>query len=143
MPSIQYQLRIAAKIADVFHRLSTREGLASWWCTPEEERVDDRTIWLFQPGQAHGMLKIHLVEAIPHRKVIWEKIHENEALFNTFNWSGKRITFELMEVGEYGEATHLTFDYDGWDAGSRYLGFCQQHWERTLQALRQVCEDLD
>lgn len=137
MASIRHQLRIKAPAAQIFERLTTGSGIASWWDTPAAERSGYVEYWDFRPGPDHGVLRMKVVSTVPKERVEWECVSRHEPSSPASAWTDTRITFALEDTGP---ATVLHFRHEAWDEENRFYPFCSYEWAMALRKLKQECE---
>lgn len=150
MASIHHQLWIDAPLATVYEALASAEGLSRWWIPHQHNVIDGEPVISHNPGGAHGVVAMKLLEAVPGQRVRLEVISHHPALSPASSWAGTEIRFDLSRRASPGAwrglphegepMTVVEFQHLGWDPDSEYFGFCSQAWAETLVMLRRWAE---
>lgn len=77
MTSLHHQVWIDAPTEVVFEALATAEGLGSWWAPHTSTETDDGLVLAHSPGEAHGDVKMKVLDSRP--KPFWSVHMEREA----------------------------------------------------------------
>ena len=139
MTTLYHQVSIATSPIKLFERLSTEDGIGSWWDRPKAIGTADRRVLEFRPGPEHGVLKMKVVHEVPGRLVEWQCISTHPGNSPASAWTDTSITFEITAKNS---GSVLNFRHSGWNESSEYLGFCNYQWGVALQKLKQVSESM-
>ncbi|SCY84149.1 Uncharacterized conserved protein YndB, AHSA1/START domain [Paenibacillus polysaccharolyticus] len=109
LPDIKEELVLRASFEKVWPKVSTAEGLGSWFMPSDLEPVEGHEFTL--EAGPFGQSPCQVIEVQPQQKL-------------SFRW-GKdwTLTFELAEQAE---GTHFTLIHSGWDA-DKLTEFGQAH----------------
>lgn len=150
MATLYHQVWIDAPAAKVYEALATAEGLGGWWAPHTSTETKDGLVLAHSPGEAHGDVRMKVLDRKPDRRVEWEIISTHPERSPASAWTGTHIIFEIAEKPSPGHwmgmdnegqtMTVVNFRHEGWDDDSAFLGFCNCAWGVTLDMLRQSCE---
>ena len=146
MATIWHEVWINASAERVYLALSNAEGVSSWWDEQTAVQTDDGLVLESNPGPAHGVLRLRVLDLSEDKRVEWECISTHPNSSPASAWTGTRLIFgiERRSVPPWAsnktQMTILTFQHTGWDEKSEYLGFCNFRWGVALHQLKQVCE---
>ena len=132
LPDIKEERLLIASVEKVWSKVSTAEGLGSWFMPSNLKPVEGHE-FILEAGP-FGQSPCQVTEVQPQRKLVfrWGK-----------DWT---LTFELAEQAE---RTHFTLIHSGWDA-DKLTEFGQAHavirermaqgWAGLIQKLAKVVE---
>lgn len=150
MATIHHQLWIDAPQATVHDALASAQGLSRWWIPHQQAVIDGDTLISHNPGPAHGVVAMKLLEGVAGQCVRLEVISRHPPQSPASAWTGTEIRFDLSRRASPGTwrglphegdpMTVLEFQHLGWDPQSDYYGFCSQAWAETLVMLRRWAE---
>lgn len=129
MEQISLLVRINAPLEVVFEKISTSEGIESWF-----------TDAVFSNDQVTGDLNLQLwgntnfkvVEMSPPSRIVWHCISEDNP------WYGTDIVFDLKSESE---KIVVIFDHFGWPEISDFYRDCATSWAYFLESLRLLIEE--
>lgn len=130
MPSIKHLLYIDAPRIDVFHKLTTVEGLQKWWTRHIDGDPDPGSEMIFHFGPNHHF-KMEVAEMWPDRAVSWM------CKGGIMSWLGTKISYKLDD--HHGK-TRLRFEHVNWREADDFYAACTFTWARYLESLRKYCE---
>jgi uncharacterized protein YndB with AHSA1/START domain len=150
MATIHHQVAINAPVAKVYEAIATPVGIGTWWDKQTPIQTDRGLVLEHNPGPAHGVVKLRVVELVPDRRIEWECISTHPKSSPASAWTGTHFIFELAERGDIAASsgsgrnqdctTILDFRQTGYDEGSGFFGLNTFAWEQILQNLKQVLE---
>lgn len=152
MPNIHHEVLIAAPAENVYHALTTQEGLSGWW-TPQTTAVPEvGTVARFAFGSNY-FKEMKIVDLRPFERVGWRCVAGAE------EWIGTTLSFQLQSgdekhlLGVHPEAagqiqqkvndglsTILTLRHDSWAGYSPMFAECSYTWAQFLRSLKWFCE---
>jgi len=130
MAEINHRIGIAGSASDIYHALTTDEGLARWWTTDTSGAGEAGSIIRFRFGG--GGPDFEVVELIPDSLVRWK--HSGDV---PPAWMGTVITFRL-EQGE--QQTYVRFVHANWTEASDFMAHCSTKWGVFLLSLKAAIE---
>ena len=150
MATLNHQVWINAPVARVYEGISTADGLGRWWAPHESTETLAGLVLSHDPGPAHGVVKMKVIDMAPDKRVEWEIISTHPQSSPASAWTGTHVIFEISErdnvvarsgFGKDGDRISiLEFRHSGWDENSEYLGFCNFAWGQVLLMLKKWCE---
>lgn len=150
MATVYHQVWINAPIAKVYEALSTGEAISNWWDKQTTVETAAGQVLEHNPGPAHGVVKLRIVELIPDKRVEWECISTHPESSPASAWTGTHLSFDISRrsnvaamsgFGKDGDPiANLDFRQTGYDEHSEYFGFNNFAWGCVLQMLQQWCE---
>lgn len=150
MATLYHQVWMNAPAAKVYEAISTADGLGGWWVKHESTQTDGGLVLSHDPGPAHGVVKLKVLDLVPPKRVEWECISTHPKSSPASGWMGTHLTWAISErdniaaLSGFGKdrdrVAILDFRHSGWDENSAYLGFCNFAWGATLQMLKERCE---
>ena len=142
MPGIHHQLSIDAPAATVYEAIATPERIGTWWDEQVVTQTDRGVVLEHNPGPAHGVVRLRVVERIPSRRIEWECISPHPTESPASAWTGTRFIFELTETGAGpARVTTVDFRHAGYDERSPFYGFNNFAWGQVLQSLESPGRD--
>ncbi len=127
MSDIRHRVGIEAPVEEVYEKVATREGIASWWSrdVDGESRPGGRlTFWFGRPEPAAVM---EVVDLDPPGRVGWRCVEGPD------EWVGTTLDFEVKGSG--GE-TALVFTHGGWRDPVEFMHHCSTKWAYFLLGLK-------
>jgi uncharacterized protein YndB with AHSA1/START domain len=150
MATMRHMVWIDAPVGVVYAVLASAEGLGAWWAPHASVWEDGAEILSHSAGEAHGEVRMKVVERVPDTRVAWEIISTHPPQSPASAWTGTRITFDLSVQPSPGHwmgqdkagapFTRLDFSQAGWDEASPFYAFCNCAWGETLGMLREHCQ---
>ena len=159
MATIYHQVAINVPVAKVYEAISTAEGIGTWWDEQTPVQTEHGLVLEHNPGPAHGVVKLRVVELTPDKRVEWECISNHPESSPASAWTGTHFIFEIAERQSAaasaecgfadlscqpgsGHITTLDFRQTGYDEESEFYGFNNFAWAQVLSNLKRVCESL-
>ena len=149
MATIRHQVLIDAPVAKVYEAISTADRIGTWWDKQTPIQTDRGVVLEHNPGPEHGVVKLRVVELVPHKRVEWECVSSHPKSSPASAWTGTHFIFEIVEgnnVASAGSnrdqipATILDFSQVGYDEQSEFFGSNNAAWEQVLQNLKRTAE---
>ena len=141
MATIYHQLSINAPAGKVYQAISTADGIGTWWDKQTAKQTDCGLVLEHNPGPEHGVVKLRVVELVPHKRVEGECISTHPKSSPASAWSGTHFIFELAEDGDAQSTpnrTTLDFRQVGYDEQSKFFEFNKGAWGQVMQDLKRV-----
>jgi len=130
MADIIHRVGIAVPLAEVYHALSTDEGLSRWWTTDTSGAGDPGSIIKFRFGG--GGPDFEVVELKPDSLVRWKHSGEMPPA-----WVGTEISFQLENDGSQ---TLVLFSHSNWQQPTDFMAHCSTKWTVFLMSLKNALE---
>jgi len=130
MVEINHQIGIKGTPSQVYHALTTNDGLAQWWTNDVSGAgVVDSVIEFRFNGSGPDFL---VTELIPDKIVRWQH-HGNmpEA------WIGTEVLFQLQQDGDQ---VFIRFTHSNWEQASDFMAHCNTKWAVFLLSLKAAIE---
>jgi uncharacterized protein YndB with AHSA1/START domain len=127
MPDIFQHFVIHAPVAQVFHGISTPEGLDTWW-TQRSSKQGNEFELAFGPTH-HWRAKVS--RSVPDREFEIEITHADA------DWTGTRMGFALEE--SKGD-TQVRFHHTGWPQSNDHYRISCYCWAMYLRLLKRNVE---
>ena len=130
MSDIRHRVGIAASPHEVYEKLATIEGLASWWTrdVTGDTRVGGRLGFNFGPDRD---ITMEVVEPSATDHVGWRCVGGPD------EWLGTTLTFHLEPAAD---ETVLLFAHAGWREPVEFMHHCSTKWAVFLLSLREFVE---
>ncbi|NML19528.1 SRPBCC domain-containing protein [Pseudoflavitalea sp. G-6-1-2] len=129
MADIRHKLTIKAAPAEVYHAITTQEGLSHWWCRNTVAKTETGFVNRFSFGKF--VIEMKIMQLAPTQKVVWE------CLAATEEWIGTKVTFDLEDKDGN---TVLRFGHTGWETQTDLFAVCSFDWAMFLRSLKLLCE---
>ncbi len=152
MATIHHQVGIMAPLATVYEALANPDRIGTWWDAQTPVQTDRGLVLEHNPGPAHGVVRLRVVERALNEKVEWECISTHPSTSPASAWTGTRFVFDLTDdgadsfwsvlAGDQSPVTILDFRQIGYDERSRFHGFNNFAWGQVLANLKRVLESL-
>ena len=150
MATIYHQVSINAPATTVYEAISTAEGIGTWWDKQTPTHTDRGLVLEHNPGPAHGVVKLRVVDLVPNKRVEWECISTHPKSSPASAWTGTHFTFDIAEHSESAASsgsgpnrdltTTLDFRHTGFDEQSVFFGSNNFAWGQVLRNLKEVVE---
>jgi uncharacterized protein YndB with AHSA1/START domain len=127
MPDIFQHFVIHAPVSQVFHGVSTPEGLDTWWTERSSKKGDE--LELFFGPQHHWRAKVS--------RSVADREFEIEITRADADWAGTRMGFVLDE--SQGD-THVRFHHTGWPQSNDHYRISCYCWAMYLRLLKRNVE---
>lgn len=127
---IKLQLYIDAAKDKTYEKLTTIDGLRSWWTIQTSGKANKSGLIDFRFGE-HYFIQMKVVKIIPDKLVQWKCIQADE------DWIGTLVTFDLETEKD---KTLLKFTHDKWPTHGDFFAHCNLSWAKYLLSLRQLLE---
>lgn len=129
MINIWHRLTIRATPKEVYHAVSTQEGLAGWWTPDTTATSETGSIARFAFNDYHKEMRVTALE--PPKRVEWlcEVAYED--------WIGTTLAFNIEP---HKNGTVLLFRHEGWKEYTPGFAACTYDWGMFLRSLRLLCE---
>jgi uncharacterized protein YndB with AHSA1/START domain len=135
MFNIVHRIGIKAPASNVYHALSTIEGLAGWWTRDVSgtSRVGECLTFTFRnpAGEEMGRFEMEVVELSTSDTVRWT-VRSGPA-----EWIGTQLSFSLTEQDGM---TILLFAHRQWRSEVEFMAHCSMKWAVFLLSLRDLVE---
>ena len=130
MYCIKLQLIIDASKEEVFKKLTSIDGLRSWWTNQTIGSTELNQLIDFRFGEQY-FIQMKVIEVVSDKLVKWQCIQADE------DWIGTIVSFELdSENGK----TLLKFTHDKWPTHGDFFAHCNLSWAKYLLSLRLLLE---
>ena len=151
MPNIRHEILIGAPAEEVYHAITSKEGISAWWTPGTKITTEVNSIAYFGFGPEY-VKEMRITGLIPSQMVKWFCIAGAE------EWIGTTITFELqsgdketllkshdelkdqLHQEKSNKGTLLIFYHDDWREYSSMFAECNYTWARFLWSLKLLCE---
>ena len=131
MSTISHRITVHGQPAQIFHALSTVEGLKSWY-TPTVEGTtakNGEAVFSFADEKPFHW---KFIEVVPNSLVRWKCTEGPGAA------AGTTVTFRLSSKGD--NQTVVECDHEGWPEGHAALKACNTLWGVLLGHLKKYVE---
>jgi uncharacterized protein YndB with AHSA1/START domain len=129
MPDILHMVGVKSSPVDVYHALTTVEGLSGWWTTTTQGDSQIGGVLQFRFGT--GGFDMKVLELRPAERVLWQVVAGPE------DWVGTTIDFDLKRNGDW---TNVRFNHAGWKAPTEFMHQCSTKWAVFLMSLKSLLE---
>ncbi len=137
MSTVHHQVSIHAPAARVYHAVATADGISTWWDKQTPLHTDRGLVLEHNPGPAHGVVQLRMIESIPDARVEFECISHHPPSSPASAWTGTHFIFEMAHSGD---AIILDFRQTGYDEQSQFYAANNSAWEQLMHHLKQVVE---
>lgn len=127
MADIRHRVGINAPINQVFDRLGTTEGLATWWTSDVTGEATEGGELDFRFGRPDPWVIMKVTDHVAPTLVRWR------CILGPDEWLDTTITFELRENGD---ETTLVFTHGEWREPVEFLHHCSTKWGYFLLGLK-------
>lgn len=135
MADIIHRIGIRKSRKEVFHALSTIQGLAGWWTeeTEGEEEVGGKIEFTFRTdtGEVKGKMVMQVEKLDADVLVGWRCVDGPP------EWIGTELTFDISE--QDGQSIVL-FGHRKWKEANDFMAHCSMKWAVFLLSLREYVE---
>jgi len=130
MADIRHRVGIAAPPQDVYEKLATTEGLASWWTrdVTGDTSVGGRIGFNFGPDRDIAM---EVIEPSATDHIGWRCVGGPD------EWLGTTLTFHLEPTAD---ETVLLFAHAGWRETVEFMHHCSTKWAYFILGLKASLE---
>lgn len=126
MADIRHRVGIQAAQADVYEKLSTTAGVASWWTHDVVGDAAKGGRFEVYFGSPEPSAVIEVVEASPARGVVWRVVEGPD------EWLDSIVTYALTHAGD---ETVIDFTH-AWRESSDFMAHCSTKWGYFLLELK-------
>lgn len=133
MPEILHELRIAATPDQVYHALTSPEGLSAWWTRDVVATATLGSTSEFGFDNHQTVVRMEIVELVPGACVRWRCVGGHT------EWQGTEVMFEL-EPAESAKATDVRFHHQRWLWRDGLLARSSYEWALHLTSLKLLLE---
>ncbi len=130
MYCIKLQLIIDTSKEEVFEKLTSIDGLKSWWTDQTSGSTELNELIDFRFGERYH-IQMKVINIVPNKLVQWQCILADE------DWIGTVVTFEL---GSEEDKIVLKFTHDKWPTHGDFFAHCNLSWAKYLLSLRLLME---
>jgi len=130
MAEINHRVGIAGTVEDVYHELTTNEGLSTWWTTDTAGAGDAGSIIKFRFGS--GGPDFEVAELQPDKLVRWK--HAGNV---PETWMDTEISFLLVPEEKQ---TIVRFRHSNWKEATDFMAHCSTKWAVFLLSLKDAIE---
>lgn len=129
MADISHRISIDAPTDDVFHAISTIDGLRGWWTDTTSGGSAPGDTIEFRFGDHRTDMKVEASEPASH--VSWT------CLGTAPQWTGTKVSFHLKSgKGK----TSVNFGHRGWREADEFFSHCSTKWATFMLSLKQFVE---
>lgn len=114
---------------EVYHALSTREGLAAWWTEDTQGVSEVGNVLQFRFPEGGFDMRVNALDAAG--VIRWDVID------GPAEWIGTTVTFRLTRDGDY---TVVLFEHQGWREPVEFMYHCSTKWGVFLLSLKSLIE---
>ena len=129
--TIYHQLRINAKIEDVFNAVSAPEHLINWWplkCYGTAQKGAEYNFFFGEPYDWYGLV----TECLPNKS-----FHITMSKSDP-DWDGTTFGFDLIEMGDQ---TLVDFSHANWPMSNDHFKKSSFCWALLLNGLKDYVEN--
>jgi uncharacterized protein YndB with AHSA1/START domain len=131
MNEILHRIAVKASSAeDVYRKLTTLEGLQSWW-TVDTAGTPDKEGGIIEFRFAAGGFDMEVSQLVSGRLVEWNVIGGEQ------EWIGTVIRWEFKEDDGYAV---ILFSHSQWKEKSEFMHHCSTKWAIFLMSLKSALE---
>ena len=130
MAEINHRIGISTPASDIYHALTTDEGLSTWWTTDTTGAGDVGSIIKFRFNG--GGPDFEVTELTADSLVRWRHSGEMPP-----DWIGTEISFELDNQDKQ---TFVNFKHSNWKEASEFMAHCSTKWAVFLLSLKDAIE---
>lgn len=131
MAEIKHRVGIKGPAAEIYRRLTTDDGLSTWWTTDTQGAGPVGAVIEFRFGG--GGPDFEVIELIPDQLVRWR--HSGEM---PEDWMGSEVLFELKPEEKQ---TIIVFSHYNWRQSSDFLAHCSTKWAIFMMSLKASVEN--
>lgn len=129
MPNICLTFGTTHPAEDIYHALTTLDGLRAWWTNDVQGESDEGKVLTFTFG-SNGGFDMQVIRN-NDRGIYWKCVNGPE------DWVGTQIEFEIHQQREHSQ---LMFRHTGWDSENSFFHHCSTKWATFLLSLRDYVE---
>lgn len=129
MADILHRVGIKASLPDVYHALTTRDGLAGWWTSNTQGDAHVGGVLQFRFGA--GGFDMKVLDLQPHTHVRWEVVAGPD------EWIGTTVQWDLKQDGEF---VIVLLKHQGWAEPVEFMHHCSTKWALFLMSLKALGE---
>ncbi|MRX28101.1 SRPBCC domain-containing protein [Kangiella sp. HZ709] len=130
MATIYHKVGIKSSVENVYHALTTDEGLSGWWSSTTDGAGDIGSIINFRFNEI--LVQFQVLELEHNKKVLWKHHAEMPEA-----WMPTHVSFEL-EVTE--EQVFVHFKQFDWEEQTPFYAHCNLKWAVFLLSLKDFLE---
>ena len=130
MAEIRHRIGIRASAADVYRKLTTDQGLSTWWT--EDTRGAGAVGSIIQFRFGNDGPDFEVIELVPNLLVRWR--HSGSM---PQDWIETEISFHLSEDDKQ---TIVLFSHYNWKLADDFLAHCSTKWAIFLMSLKASIE---
>jgi uncharacterized protein YndB with AHSA1/START domain len=151
MPNIHQEVIIGVSAEEVFHALTSEEGLSAWW-TPQTTALNEvGTVSRFGFGPNY-FKEMRITELEPFKYLEWSCLagaHEwigTTLKFTLSSGSKKTLAQSYPEAGDQlqqqrsNQCTLLQLQHNDWTRYSLMFAECSYTWAQFLRSIKLFCE---
>ncbi|MEO8696258.1 MAG: SRPBCC domain-containing protein [Acidimicrobiales bacterium] len=131
MADIRHRVGIAALPEEIYEKLATIDGLASWWTRDVTGDAGVGGTLEFSFGGGHRIAGMQVVDLQPARRVGWRGVKGPD------EWLDTTFTFDLAPATE---ETVLLFTNAGWREPVEFIHHCTTKWAYYILGLKASLE---
>ena len=135
--TIKHQVSIAAPVECVYEAIATPDKIGRWWDKQTPVHTAEGLVLEHDPGPAHGVVRLLVVELIPDRRIEWACISTHPETSPASAWTGTRFIFDLAGASH---GTSVAFRQLGYSRRSRYYDSNRAAWLDVLGSLKRTLE---
>jgi uncharacterized protein YndB with AHSA1/START domain len=135
MADIIHRIGIKSPVQNVYHALTSMNGLSNWWTSEvsgddtEGGKIEFR--FMSKTGELIGKMVMEVQELNSEKSVRWRCIE------GPGEWIGTDITFQLSEQDSQ---TIILFGHRNWREAVEFTYHCSMKWAVFLLSLREYLE---
>ncbi len=130
MADITHTLQVKAPLKDIFHAVSTPEGLDAWWTDRCSGTPGEGEIFSLGFSEEYNW-KARMTEYSPDELVRYEITEADK------DWEGTRIEFLLRKESH---SISIQFSHTGWDEVNDHFRTSSYCWAMYLRILKRYLE---
>ncbi|MDF1529550.1 MAG: SRPBCC domain-containing protein [Sedimenticola sp.] len=130
MAEIHHQVGIQGSLGDIYHALTTDDGLSTWWTTDTQGAGDVGSVIHFR-FDGNGP-EFAVTELLPNKLVRWS--HSGTM---PEEWMGTEITFRLQQKTDQ---VMVHFSHTQWQSATDFMAHCSTKWGVFMLSLKDAIE---
>jgi uncharacterized protein YndB with AHSA1/START domain len=130
MVDIIHRVGIKGTKKEIYHALTTDEGLSKWWTSNTSGAGDVGSVITFKFDDTEVLFQVKSLQSA--KSVKWQ--HTG---IMPDAWIGTEVVFELEEGNNQ---TYVNFSHQKWKNSSNFMGHCSMKWATFLLSLKELIE---
>lgn len=152
MPNISQEVIIGTSRENVYHALTSQEGVSAWWTSQTTTSGEVGSVAKFEFGSGY-FKEMRITKLVTLEYVEWS------CLAGANEWIGTTITFsinsgnkttmaqsnpetgdQLQQLQQNDECTLLRLEHKDWKSYSPMFSECSYTWAQFLRSIKLYCE---